>query len=143
MEPIPGEVAHEMRAHPGKRANRVQVIAVILFATLCVAIGETLLAAGMKEVHRGRHDGFRFVLAAISNWHVLLGTFLMMVYFSLYSLSLSWADISFVLPFTALSYLFVAVFARFFLHEPVTLTRWIGAFIIVLGVVIVGLGERN
>jgi drug/metabolite transporter (DMT)-like permease len=67
----------------------------------------------------------------------------MCLYFGLYSYCLSIADISFVLPFTAMSYLFVAALARFFLHEDVSPTRWLGAIIIVIGVIVVGLGERR
>ncbi len=119
------------------------MVAVILFATLCVAAGETLLSAGMKMVGKEGQTGMRIALAAIANWRVLFGTFLMMIFFGLYALCLSWADISFVIPFTALSYLFVAIFAQFFLHEEVTLTRWLGTLLIVLGVVVVGLGERH
>lgn len=123
--------------------SKIQVIAVILFATLCVAAGESLLSAGMKMVGKDGHTGVRIFLAALSNWRVVVGTLMMMCFFGLYALCLSWADISFVLPFTALSYLFVALFAHFFLGENVTLTRWIGALIIVVGVIIVGLGEKS
>src|ERR1051325_5463244 len=108
-----------------KRVAILQVIAVVLFATLCVSVGETLLRAGMKQVGEGSHNGVGFVIAAVSTPQVLAGTALMMVYFALYSLALSWADISFVLPITAMSYLFVACLARFFLHENVTPARWI------------------
>lgn len=120
-----------------KRVSILQVIGVVLFATVCVSAGETLLRAGMKQVGEGNHGGLHFVLAAISTPQVLIGTALMMVYFALYSLALSWADISFVLPITAMSYLFVAGLARFFLHENVTPARWLGALIITVGVVVV------
>lgn len=128
-----------------KRRNekKLLVIWIILFATLCVAAGETMLSAGMKEVHQAHPSDTGFLMLAITNWKVLGGTSLMACYFGLYSLCLSLADISFVLPFTAISYLLVAIFAHFFLHEDVTITRWIGAFIIVLGVIVVGLGEKH
>src|SRR3989442_1474462 len=103
-----------------QRVGRMQVIIVVVMATLCVSVGETMLRAGMKSVGAGNYAGAGFVLAAISNPMVLLGTVLMTVYFALYSLALSWADISFVLPITALSYLFVAFLAHHFLHENVT-----------------------
>lgn len=140
MEEIPVEIARHVHPVREKRVARVKVILVVLFATLCVSVGETLLSAGMKQVGRGGHEGFGFVLAALSNTHVLTGTILMMTYFALYSLALSWADISFVLPLTAMSYLFVATLARLFLHEPVNPTRWIGAGVITLGVLIVARG---
>src|SRR5437016_4075268 len=143
MEPIPAELAELQGASGRKGANRMQVIGVILFATVCVSIGETLLSAGMKQVGAQGVGGVQMFVAAVSNPRVLGGTLLMMVYFGLYSLVLSWADISLVLPFTALSYLFVAILASAFLHEQVSATRWIGAFIITLGVMVVASGMKG
>lgn len=120
--------------------SKGQVILVTMLSVLCVSVGETLLSAGMKQVGRGGHDGLRFVLAAAGSWQVLAGTALMMGFFALYALALAWADLSFVLPLTAVSYVTGALFAQVFLHEPVSLTRWLGAIIITLGVIVVGKG---
>jgi uncharacterized membrane protein len=91
----------------------------------------------MKGVGKGDHAGVGFLIAAISNCYVVIGTLMMMAYFGLYAYALSKADISFVLPITAMSYLFVATLAKYFLHEPVSPARWIGAGVITIGVVIV------
>ena len=120
--------------------SRAQVILVVMIAVLCVSAGETLLAAGMRQAGRSGHEGVRFVIAAASDWRVLIGTLLMALFFGLYALTLSWADLSFVLPLTAVSYVLGAVFAQVFLGEQVTATRWIGAAIIAAGVAVVGKG---
>jgi len=62
--------------------SRVQVICVVLFAVLCVSSGEALLSAGMKQVGKSGAGGWRFVLAAGSDWHVLVGTGLMAAFFA-------------------------------------------------------------
>ena len=121
----------------------LKVVVAILFATVLVAIGEVLLSAGMKQVGKDGHEGFRIVLAAGASPLVWGGMLLSAAYFAIYLLTLSWADISFVLPLTALSYFFVAIMANHFLHEAVTPTRWAGTLLIVLGVIIIGLGERS
>jgi drug/metabolite transporter (DMT)-like permease len=123
--------------------SKWQVIAVVMFAVLCVSVGEGLLSMGMRRVGGSELAGIRFVLAAATNANVIVGTLLMMVFFGLYALALSWADFSFVLPITATSYLFGALFAHYVIHETVTPTRWIGTLIIMAGVVVVGLGERD
>lgn len=123
--------------------SKWQVIGVVMFAVLCVSVGEGLLSMGMKRVGGSDLAGLRFVLSAATNGYVLVGTLLMMVFFGLYALALSWADFSFVLPLTATSYLFGALFAHYVIHETVTPTRWIGTLIIMAGVVVVGLGERE
>jgi len=120
--------------------SRAQVVVVVLIAVLCVSAGETLLAAGMRQVGKGGHEGLRFVGAAAGSWQVIIGTLLMTAFFALYALALSWADLSFVLPLTAVSYITGALFAQVFLGENVSLTRWLGAAIIALGVLVVGRG---
>lgn len=121
----------------------MSIVLLILIATVSVSIGETLLSAGMKQVGVAGGSGLATIISAITNPRVVIGTALMALYFGMYAHCLSIADISFVLPITALSYLFVAVLARFYLHETVTPTRWLGAIIIVIGVIVVGFGEKG
>jgi drug/metabolite transporter (DMT)-like permease len=120
-----------------------QVVAVVMFAVLCVSVGEGLLKMGMTRIGAENLSGVRLFLRAASTPQVLVGTLLMAVYFGLYLLALSWADFSFVLPLTAASYLFGALFARFILHEDVSPVRWIGNLLIMSGVAVVGIGSRK
>lgn len=122
--------------------DRWKVVLVMLLATLAVSFGEALLAKGMKATNSAA-PGFWPQLRSALNLTVIAGTFLMASYFGLYMLALKWADLSFVLPLTAISYLLGAALSRFYLHEQVTPTRWIGAVIITLGVVVVGFGESG
>ena len=52
-------------------------------------------------------------------------------------LVLSWADYSFVMPFSALTYALVPLFGYLFLHEHVVTARWIGIVLIFFGVVLI------
>ncbi len=47
---------------------------------------------------------------------------------------LSWSDLSFALPATALGSVVNTVGARFFLKENVTMGRWMGTLLICVGV---------
>jgi uncharacterized membrane protein len=51
---------------------------------------------------------------------------------------LSWADLSYVLPVTSVAYVLVALVGRFVLHEQVSLARWAGITLIMVGVTLVG-----
>jgi drug/metabolite transporter (DMT)-like permease len=59
-------------------------------------------------------------------------------FFSLLAL-LSWADVSFVVPATALSYVVGALGAHFLLHERVSAARWTGVLLVCLGVALLSL----
>jgi drug/metabolite transporter (DMT)-like permease len=121
-------------------AEKWKVIVVMLLATLAVSLGEALLSKGMKLTNVPSASGWA---QAVLNRYVICGTALMTAYFGLYMLALRWADLSFVLPLTAVSYLLGALLAKFYLGEHVSPTRWAGVLIITFGVIIVGLGERG
>jgi drug/metabolite transporter (DMT)-like permease len=51
---------------------------------------------------------------------------------------LSLADLSFVLPVTAIGYVLAAILGKFVLHEQVTSARWLAAVLIFTGAALVG-----
>jgi drug/metabolite transporter (DMT)-like permease len=55
---------------------------------------------------------------------------------------LSVANVSFVFPATAISYLFVLVGSRLFLGERVTPQRLVGVALVCMGVALVALGKK-
>ena len=51
---------------------------------------------------------------------------------------MSWADLSYILPITAIGYVLSAVAGKVFLAEQISLLRWSGTLLIVAGIVLVG-----
>jgi drug/metabolite transporter (DMT)-like permease len=94
----------------------------ILFSTT----GELFFKMGMNRI-----GGFEFSSAALKQ---VLPRIIRSPFMSRVPLSLAY-------PILALSYLVVVVEAWLFLHERVTLQRFLGVVVIVIGVVIVGLSE--
>ena len=124
-------------------AEKGKTLIVMLLATLAVSFGEAMLAKGMKQSGETPAGIWNQLRGVATNGNIVFGTLLMMTYFGLYMLALRWADFSFVLPLTAVSYLIGAILAKYYLGETVTPTRWLGAIIITLGVVVVGLGSGS
>ncbi len=117
----------------------MKTFVVVLLATLCAASGEALLSVGMKQFGdvsaHGTAAPWRMV-GMFANPRVLVGVFLMLGFFSLYSAALSWADLSFVQPLTAMTFVFGALIARYMIGEQVSAWRWAGIALIVMGVVV-------
>ena len=63
-----------------------------------------------------------------------------LAFFALLAL-LSWADLSFVVPATALSYVVGATGSVLFLRERVNRTRWAGVLLVCLGVAVMCASE--
>src|SRR5262245_45387419 len=77
--------------------------------------------------------------ALFTPW-IAIGIVLLLGFFAAYTIALSWADLTFVLPATSIGYVLIALFAQLFLHQEVTLTRWIGILLVSGGVGIVAGG---
>jgi drug/metabolite transporter (DMT)-like permease len=107
---------------------------VLAGVTLFAAIGDTLLARGMKQVGNVSLHNLREIILSVRNPWVALGIFFLLGFFAAYMTALSWADLTYVLPATSLGYVLLALIAKFFLHEQVTATRWVGIGLISAGV---------
>src|SRR5215471_4465527 len=98
------------------------------------SIGDALLKRGMidfgsVDLHHPLH-----VVTALGNLWILLGIVCLVAFFASYLTALSWADLSYVLPATALGYVVVTLIGRYFLHENVSPLRWLGVLLISCGV---------
>jgi uncharacterized membrane protein len=107
---------------------------VLAGVTLCASIGDSLLSHGMKQVGSISLNHFSDLILAVLNPSVALGILLLLGFFASYMTALSWADLTYVLPATSLGYVLLTLIAKFFLHETVTTSRWIGVLLISAGV---------
>jgi len=119
--------------------------------TLCLSIivlattgGEAAVSHAMKRVGEVRSFAFGSLLdflrrALRETWFWLGIGFLAFGFFSLLAL-LSWQDVSFAIPATALSYVTGALAAKLLLGEHLTPLRWTGIVMVSLGVALVSMG---
>lgn len=114
------------------------LLGVIVFG----AIGDCALSLGMRQVGSvSVHQWWRIADAFGNGW-VVVGILFLLAYFASYLTSLSWADLTYVLPASASGYIVIALIARFVLHEHITAMRWVGLVLIVGGVGFVAGGSH-
>ena len=107
---------------------------VLAGVTLCASIGDSLLSRGMKQLGSLSLSHPSDLILAVLNPSVALGIVLLLGFFASYMTALSWADLTYVLPATSLGYVLLTLIAKFYLHETVTTSRWIGVLLISAGV---------
>jgi drug/metabolite transporter (DMT)-like permease len=73
---------------------------------------------------------------------ILLGIFFEALFFLCLMILMSKSDISFLWPLTALSFVFATFAAIIFLGETVSLTRWIGVILIVIGAAFISYSQQ-
>jgi drug/metabolite transporter (DMT)-like permease len=72
-----------------------------------------------------------------------VGIFCLLGFMWSYMTALSFADLTFVLPATAVGYVVMALLGRFWLHEHISPLRWLGIALIVAGVGLVAGGPSR
>jgi len=100
--------------------------------------GNFSLSRGLRGVSGLIGFSLAAYLPVFANPWVITGMVLL-TFWLLSQLSLlSWADLSYVLPVTAIAYVLTALLGRLVSDEPVTATRWMGILLITSGAILVG-----
>jgi uncharacterized membrane protein len=119
----------------------VKTYVILALGILTQATGNVFLSKEMKHIASAIRivDGNSLMLffRVVENPAFWLGTALLIVSFLLFVTVLSLADLSFVLPVISIEVIVNVAFADYFLNEPVSLLRWIGALLISTGVILV------
>ena len=103
-------------------------------------LGDTLLSAGMQKVGPVSLNHLSLLIYAVRTPQILMGIALLIAFFASYLASLSWADLTYVLPATSIGNVIVALLARFWRHEQISPARWLGILLITAAVGFVAQG---
>ena len=144
--------------------RRVATTAAMLVATVSVTVGDLLMSQAMRALgplHLRALEqwwagalplGSALALLPAQIYELLwlifgtakvwLAIGCMLLFLVLWMVSLSWSDLTFVMPLTALTYVLNAILVGPVLGEVVSPVRWVGTILITLGVALVTL-ERT
>jgi drug/metabolite transporter (DMT)-like permease len=110
---------------------------VLLFLALR-AVGNSSMAWGMKQIPERMSMNPALYLGAMLNPFVAMGIAALVLALLTRMALFSVADLSFVLPVTAIGYVIAVFIGKLFLHETVTRQRWLGTLLIFAGAALVG-----
>ena len=120
-----------------------QQFLILAFVSVSVPMGDACLSRGMTSLPAiSLTHPFSLIGAVFTPW-IALGIVLLIGYFSSYLTALSWADLTYVMPATAMGNVFLALLAHFWLHEQISWQRWFGIALITVGVGFVAQGPVN
>lgn len=98
-------------------------------------VGNLLLRVGLRL---GTSSPSVNIIGRLIHPSVILGVLLLVVAVAAQLALLSWADLSYVNPVTAIGYVLSALAGWLFLHEQLSATRWAAIILIGSGVMLVG-----
>lgn len=120
---------------------------VLLIAICAQTLGDVFLTRGMKSI--GEIDTLNAIellqigVKVFTTPYIWLGIVILGIFFGLYLIALSWADLSYVLPVTAFGYVLNAIMSWQLLGERISTARWLGTIIICAGVALVSGTEQR
>jgi drug/metabolite transporter (DMT)-like permease len=117
-----------------------QQYTILGLVSVCTPLGDSCLSRGMTHLPPISLSHPAALIAAVFTPWIALGIAFLICFFASYLTALSWADLTYVLPATAMGNVFVELLSRFWLHETISLQRWLGVVLITVGVGFVARG---
>jgi len=107
----------------------ILIYLLVLFCALLGAVGQVFfkLASGT----------FSFGPALLTNWKFIVGVGLYATATFLFVFALKYGNLSLLYPIIATSYIWVSLFAIFFLKESFPAFKWAGIALIIIGIVVI------
>src|SRR3989338_1658263 len=130
-----------------KKRLTLKVLSFLVFADILETFTQfcfkksALSAAGFEV--KGFIGAMVFLKWAFSSWFLWVGLFSVLLTFIIWSTILSKIDLSVAVPIASFSYVLVPLVSIIFLHEKITLFRWMGIFFILAGVIFVSLSSKE
>ena len=97
----------------------------------------------MREFGAVNRSNWRLLLTVLANPWILAGIVLLILFSCSYLTALSWADLTYVLPASAVSYIVMAALGKLFLQENVPPAHWLGIGLVTVGVGVVAGGPSH
>ncbi len=123
------------------RALKAKTYILLILMIALGSVGNTILDKGMKSLglidFSTRSTIWQGIFRTFTSGAIWLGICCMLLFMVCHMLVLSWADYSFVMPFSAITYALVPVLGYIWLGEYVPMTRRVGIVLIVFGVFLV------
>ena len=119
----------------------IKVILIVIVAEIWTAAGHVLFKKGTNslEVHslRGASGMMRFVKNVLAHPSIWLGLAAMAIGMVVWLLALVHADLSIVFSLGSIQYILVLFLAHFFLGEKIDAMKFIGTFLVMLGIILI------
>jgi uncharacterized membrane protein len=124
-----------------------RLLFILLIGLVFESTGVVLLKTGMTRIGEVQavnvSEITRVVKAGLTSPQILLGIFFEALFFISLLILMAKSDISFLWPLTGLSFVFATLAATWFLHEEVSVVRWAGVVLIMIGAALISYSEHS
>ena len=109
-----------------------------------IVLGSTLLTSTAQLFYKFAAEKLSFnILSIITNVNLLMGVGLYAVGGILLIISFRGGEVSVLYPIFATSYIWVSFLSIYFLGEVMNIFKWLGVFVIIAGIILIGYGSKK
>jgi len=123
-----------------------KLIGILLIALTLEAVGVVFLSQGLRQIGEIQQYSVgeiaRIVGRGVCNSYILLGVLFETVFFIGLLIMLKTWDVSLIWPLTSLGFVLTTLAAKYIRHENVSVLRWSGVLLIMIGASLVGWSEK-
>jgi len=123
-----------------------KLLLILLTGLVFEAVGVVCLNHGLKQVGEVQTvsvgEVLRVFKSGVTNHNILLGVLFEAIFFGTLLVLMSKGTVSFIWPLTSLGFVLTTIVAKFILHEEVSLLRWGGVLLIMLGAGVITYTEK-
>ena len=124
-----------------------KLIGILVIALTLEAVGVVFLSQGLRQIGEIQQYSVgeiaRIVGRGFTNSYIWLGLVFETVFFIGLLIMLKTWDVSLIWPLTSLGFVLTTLAARYIRHEDVTVLRWSGVILIMIGAALVGWSEKG
>lgn len=110
--------------------TKLLIILLVLFCAFLGATGQVFFKLGSTYLEFNLYS-------LVTNWRFLLGLVFYAIATILLVYALKYGNLSILYPVIASSYIWVTIFSIIFLGEIFSLYKWVGIFLIILGIIMI------
>jgi len=123
-----------------------KLLIILIVGLLFEAVGVVFLNKGLKQVGEVQKisvpEVSRVIKNGVTNPNILLGVLFEAIFFGTLLVLMSQGTVSFIWPLTSLGFVLTTIAAKLILHEEVSLLRWGGVLLIMLGAAVITYTEK-
>jgi drug/metabolite transporter (DMT)-like permease len=105
---------------------------------LLVLISTIIIAFGQLFIKLGTENSFSTLYLILTNYPLIIGSFLYFIGSIIFIASLKYSDLSLVYPIYALTFVWITIISFFVFNEFLTFYKILGIIFIIIGVSILG-----
>lgn len=109
-----------------------KLIITAIIQSAFLALAQYYMKLGVERL--GDYSMSWAFIKSLMNWQLGLALLLYVIGMVIYLFMLKKYDLSIVYPLTSISYIFTILLAMFLLGETVSVVRWVGILLVMLGV---------